>query len=58
MLAKKIVEDTPPEIVMPDKRAFLSRQVALKRSIVKDKRIVVNFFSSHAFFFSKVQKHG
>ena len=25
MLAKKTVEDTPPEIVMPDKRAFLAR---------------------------------
>ena len=25
MLAKKTVEDTPPDIVMPDKRAFLSR---------------------------------
>ena len=27
MLAKKTVEDTPPEIVMPDKRAFLARYV-------------------------------
>ena len=25
MLAKKTVEDIPPEIVMPDKRAFLAR---------------------------------
>ena len=35
VLAKKTVEDTPPEIVMPDKRAFLGRYPdGFKRNVI------------------------